>query len=229
MPATVTSSVSLEHYFGCEKGLQQMLSTYQPYRMMSKKSGRSVSSWLQPFAPRMPDSDNATKSPSPNPDRSALAPTCPLLTLMLLDDKASVGRRYFWYGIVRQVFSYPSANEPYRNTHFSSHPLRSCSFARDEALRRTYPSDGHFQHSRRPGARTRLTRADRCQAGVGATPSAAEIVDNRLDTWILHVVSRILHVVLSTRTLNVLNRTCSRQSHTQSTIVLTQSVWSIWW
>ena len=54
------------------------------------------------------------------------------------------------YGIVRQVFSYPSANESCRNRDFSSLPLRSCPVARGEAVRLTYPSQGYLEHSRDP-------------------------------------------------------------------------------
>ena len=39
-----------------------MLSTYQPYYAVRKNASRSVSSWLQPFAPRVLANDIAAKS-----------------------------------------------------------------------------------------------------------------------------------------------------------------------
>ena len=61
-----------------------MLSTYQPYHAVRKNASRSVSSWLQPFAPRVPASDIATKSLSSILNDPALGPTCQLIILMLL-------------------------------------------------------------------------------------------------------------------------------------------------
>ena len=61
-----------------------MLSTYQPYHTVRKNASRSVSSWLQPFAPRVLASDIAAKSLSSIRNDPALGPTCQLIILMLL-------------------------------------------------------------------------------------------------------------------------------------------------
>ena len=61
-----------------------MLSTYPPYHAVRKVASRSVSSWLQPFAPRVLASDIAAKSLSSDLNDPALKSNCQLIVLVLL-------------------------------------------------------------------------------------------------------------------------------------------------